>query len=92
MRHVISYITDTLTLERNKDGSIELVCDVCEESAPETDGDFQREHKECRPLLDPEEYNKYEDAEMYPGGAAYRDVMGYNDGLEGYGPDPYDDY
>jgi hypothetical protein len=76
MRHVISYITDTLTLERNKDGS----------------GDFMREHKECRPLLDPEEYNKYEDAEMYPGGAAYRDVMGYNDGLEGYGPDPYDDY
>ena len=27
-----------------------------------------------------EEYNKFEDAEMYPGGAAYNDVMGYNDG------------
>ena len=31
---------------------------------------------------DPNDYNKYEDAEMYPGGAAYNDVMGYNDVLE----------
>ncbi len=46
------------------------VADLCTSCAPVN---------ESPRISEDAEYNKYEDAEMYPGGAGYNDVMGYND-------------
>ncbi len=44
----LEFLTDTLTIEKNKDGSKDLVCWPCEESTGYPDELFFRDHKDCK--------------------------------------------
>lgn len=51
--HTVKHITDTLTIDRNADGSQDVVCWLCEESCPQDAPDvktFEADHIDCAEL------------------------------------------
>jgi len=46
----IEFITDALTVEKDFNGSLDIVCWACEESAPSPDAAFQRSHEDCKEI------------------------------------------